>query len=268
MTTSLQESMGVRVTYSPEHWVTPEFDYCQLLSHMSLPNNSGALFHSKVGIARIALLGCGLGGVFGFHLLLFVLHPTNPLLASWSLYAMAMCIYHFLEFLTTAINHPGAANSDSFLLNHSKSFAAALVASWMEFWLGAWMFPQTKFALPEVQLIGLGMVIGGQLARTTAMYQAGPSFTHMIAYEKHPRHQLVTTGIYSLLRHPAYFGWFYWSIGTQLVLGNPVCFVVYWGVAWNFFRIRLADEEEALVEMFGSEYVQYQARSYIGIPFI
>lgn len=47
----------------------------------------------------------------------------------------------------------------------------------------------------------------------------------------------------SHLRHPAYFGWFWWSIGTQMLLCNPVCIVVYAAASWRFFSQRIPFEE-------------------------
>lgn len=262
-----QSFRGVSIHYSAQNWIIPEYDYVNLLSEMSSPHptSPNIQFTSKVGLARVALIAAGLGLVFGFHLLLLII-ASSPVLCLWAVYSIAMCIYHFAEFLVTCRNHPGAANADSFLLNHSKHFTFALFASWTEFWLGATMFPQYKFSLPYLPVVGLILVTIGQFFRTTAMWQAGPSFTHLIAHEKQKRHKLVTHGLYRYLRHPSYFGWFYWSIGTQLVLCNPVCFIAYAYVAWTFFRYRLEEEEDSLVEIFGEEYVAYQKRSWIGIP--
>ena len=53
-----------------------------------------------------------------------------------------------------------------------------------------------------------------------------------------PQFQLVTHGIYSLSRHPSYAGWFYWSIGTQLLMCNPVCTLGYAYASWKFFEER------------------------------
>jgi len=55
-------------------------------------------------------------------------------------------------------------------------------------------------------------------------------------------------------------GWFLWSIGTQLLLQNPVCFLGYAVVSWRFFRARIEDEEWALLNFFGQDYLDYQAR--------
>lgn len=43
----------------------------------------------------------------------------------------------------------------------------------------------------------------------------------------------------SVLRHPSYTGWFYWSAATQLLLANPICTLAYTLAAWSFFRHRI-----------------------------
>jgi len=65
-----------------------------------------------------------------------------------------------------------------------------------------------------------------------------------------------------------YFGYFWWGLGTQIVMGNPVCFVGYAVVLWRFFERRIGGEEELLVSFFGDEYVHYRKRTMVGIPFI
>jgi hypothetical protein len=41
------------------------------------------------------------------------------------------------------------------------------------------------------------------------------------------------------LRHPSYFGWFWWVVGTQALLTNPLCLVGYTIVSWKFFDARI-----------------------------
>ena len=79
-------------------------------------------------------------------------------------------------------------------------------------------------------------------------------------------HALVTHGIYAWLRHPAYFGFFWWAVGTQLLLANPLALVAYTGATFYFFYDRIPYEEELLVHFFGSEYKAYRKRTWIGIP--
>lgn len=108
----------------------------------------------------------------------------------------------------------------------------------------------------------------GQLLRTGAMYQAASNFTHLVSTEKKQKHKLVTHGLYACFRHPSYVGWFWWSIGTQVLLKNPVCIVVYAVAAWRFFAARIPYEEDHLKHFFGIEYTRYQDHVPSGIPFI
>jgi len=52
-------------------------------------------------------------------------------------------------------------------------------------------------------------------------------------------HTLVTSGIYSIWRHPSYFGWFWWSVFTQVVLANPISIIGYTLASWYFFADRI-----------------------------
>lgn len=70
-----------------------------------------------------------------------------------------------------------------------------------------------------VSATGLLMVVFGECLRKAAMFTAGSNFNHVVQNEKSDTHTLVTSGVYAWCRHPSYVGWFYWSIGTQ-VLGQ------------------------------------------------
>ena len=73
---------------------------------------------------------------------------------------------------------------------------------------------------------------------------------------------------FSFSRHPSYVGWFWWSVGTQVILLNPFCMVAYAAASWKFFSDRIYTEEMTLVQFFGEKYVEYQQRVGTGIPFI
>jgi protein-S-isoprenylcysteine O-methyltransferase len=60
-----------------------------------------------------------------------------------------------------------------------------------------------------------------------------------VQYHKRNDHVLVTSGIYSCIRHPSYFGFYYWALGTQLVLGNHFSFFAYALALWRFFSHRV-----------------------------
>jgi protein-S-isoprenylcysteine O-methyltransferase len=83
------------------------------------------------------------------------------------------------------------------------------------------------------------MVIAGQVIRSFAMAQAGTNFNHQVQSRKSDDHKLVSTGLYAYFRHPAYFAYFWWALGTQLVLGNTISLVGYALVLWYFFKTRI-----------------------------
>jgi len=63
------------------------------------------------------------------------------------------------------------------------------------------------------------MCIIGDFLRKLAILTARTNFDHTIQTRRSRDHVLVTHGIYSWSRHPAYVGWFWWAIGSQV---NPI----------------------------------------------
>lgn len=145
----------------------------------------------------------------------------------------------------------------------------AATASWLEYWLEIWLFGGVSWK-PNVYfcVVGVIFLLVGQIIRTVAMATCGEYFAHVIMTKKSNAHKLITHGIYSVLRHPSYFGWFYWSIGTQILLCNPICTLLYAYSSWMFFKSRIPYEERLLVEFYGQEYTSYMSRTVIGIPFV
>ncbi|GMR31595.1 hypothetical protein PMAYCL1PPCAC_01790, partial [Pristionchus mayeri] len=191
---------------------------------------------------------------------------SHPHYSIFSLYVFMLCMFHFSEFLITALTNRRALQSDSFLLNHSVAYWVAAVASWTEFWIEAYFFPRAKthFLLQ----LGLVVTLAGEALRKLAMIHAGTGFTHRLAIAKRPDHRLCTSGVYAYFRHPGYVGWFAWCVGTQIMLGNPLCTLAYAAVSWKFFADRIVDEERDLIHFFGDEYREYQAEVPTGIPFV
>lgn len=188
-------------------------------------------------------------------------------------FLLALSAFHFLEFWTTAERNTLVASIDSFLLTANwPLYAIAHSAAFIECALVSLVFPERRWAPfgtgPLFLGAGLAMVLVGQVVRSAAMLQAGVSFNHHVQNRKKDSHELVTTGIYSVFRHPSYFGFFYWGLGTQLVLGNVVCFFAYAYVLWKFFSGRIRHEEAKLIEFFGDDYVQYRKKVGTRMPFI
>lgn len=237
--------------------------------------NSGAGMMGTTGY----LIGlCG-GIHLGMVLMIMVLnfsgllgvHESMPAflvnLLHWSTYVALLCTFHFLEFFSTALWQPKVLSYDSFIVNHSRNYTIAVVASALEYWTEQFFFPSMKHN-SFVAWLGLAVVLSGQAIRTAAMWTCKENFAHQIMHQRTEGHQLVTHGIYKYLRHPSYFGWFYWSIGTQMLLCNPISFFLYAYASWSFFNSRIPYEEETLVQFYAQDYVDYCRSAPIGIPFI
>lgn len=191
-------------------------------------------------------------------------------------YFSLLCIFHLSEYLLTAAFRPDTLSFDNFLLNHSKAYQLMVIVAWVEYWL-EWVavghfgccswWPGGK-SWGALNVLGLLICLVGLGTRCLGMATASTNFSHRIEEHKRAEHTLVTHGIYAYLRHPAYFGFFWWSVGTQVLLGNPIAVLAYTAASWHFFYDRIPVEEELLVEFFGEQYLRYRKQTSVGIPLI
>lgn len=211
-----------------------------------LPNGAKSL-------SGISLRSFLLGQVGGLGLLstLLVLHYTSSTLWRAPFFLFALTTFHFLEFFVTARYSTPFASISAFLLTQNgAAYNIAHTSAMLECVLSRVFLPEGYFGVTATVFGGVRGQIGfgllflavGQIVRSLAMAQAGTNFTHTIQYRKRDGHVLVKDGIYSVLRHPSYFGFFWWGLGTQLVLGNVVCFLGYAVVLWKFFADRIKSE--------------------------
>lgn len=214
---------------------------------------------------QVAVRAAFLGYAFGLGLLLATVAPSSW--RAFGIYAAVLATFHYSEFLSIAWINPATLSTSSFILNHSVAYGVAACSSWVEFLVERYYFPQLKEASP-VSYFGLLLCVCGEVLRKVAMFTARQNFNHIVQSEKTENHQLVTYGVYQLCRHPSYVGWFYWSIGTQLILQNPLCFIAYALTSWRFFHDRIFMEELTLLSFFGEDYVDYQKKVGTGLPFI
>jgi len=187
--------------------------------------------------------------------------------SNFGFYLASLAVFHLLEYQYVHRFHPTECNYSSFILTHSKEAHFAIAAAILEYFLEYLIFPSLKSNW-FIMYPALFVVILTQSIRTTAMWTAGKNFHHQVREKREEGHKLVTHGIYSYSRHPSYFGWFWWSIFTQILLCNPICIVLYMYMSWQFFDGRIREEEETLVRFFGDDYIQYKKKVPVGIPLI
>lgn len=184
----------------------------------------------------------------------------------WMLWTFLVIVatFHLSELFFVWCFHRDTLSWESMLF--SWPYVAMLLLAISEFWVESNYLPILK--QPFVSALGIALCISGELIRKSAMVSAGRGFTHKIAEHYHPSHQLTTHGIYRFSRHPGYFGWFWWAIGAQLVLSNPLSMLVAAIAAWHFFAERIPYEEERLQQFFGNAYIAYRRSTPTRLPFI
>ncbi|OJD36086.1 prenyl cysteine carboxyl methyltransferase ste14 [Diplodia corticola] len=193
--------------------------------------------------------------------------------ASWRapFFIGTLSVFHFLEYWTTARYNTPAASTRSFLFSNGKEYQIAHSTALLEHVVTHLAFPGWQARVGcggATTAAGVALIVLGQTVRSMAMATAGTNFNHLVQSSKKSDHVLVKDGVYALLRHPSYFGFFWWGLGTQLMLGNVVCLVAYAAVLWSFFSRRIKHEEIFLINFFGDEYREYRKATTVKIPFI
>eukprot|EP00796_Vickermania_ingenoplastis_P005323 gene5323-3825_t len=191
------------------------------------------------------------------------IRTQNSNVFAFSVYMLAVhVVFHSSEFIVAAWMRPHDTSISSFMILHSPAYLAASSLSILEFFLKALFFSeswlQPTFALSSVFAV---LTLAFYSARIIAMIQCGRNFSLLIEEEKRNDHQLVTHGLYSFLRHPAYFAWFWRTLFAQLILCNGVSVVVHTAVTWKFLKDRIACEERILESenFFGVKYKEYKS---------
>lgn len=143
--------------------------------------------------------------------------------------------------------------------------------------IGLWVSPQPTFVIPILQDLAISicdasipllhLVISLPLTAVGAWFGIeGARTTGWEAAETHslPK-KILTTGVYSIVRHPQYFGWSLVQAGMSVLfcawysmLFTPVLLVLIYLISKK--------EEDELIKEFGKEYKDYQKNVPMLIP--
>ena len=109
-----------------------------------------------------------------------------------------------------------------------------------------------------VSYCGLVLILLGLVFRWTAMISLRKYFTSNVSIKS--EHQLVTSGLYSIVRHPTYTGSLLSFAGLGLTFANWLSTAVIFIPILSAFLYRIKVEERALAEHFGESYAAYRRK--------
>jgi protein-S-isoprenylcysteine O-methyltransferase Ste14 len=129
---------------------------------------------------------------------------------------------------------------------------------WMDavFFLCFGVYVVAQTIVDDRYIVGIGMAIFGFALWVLARIQLGESFS-VSAQAK----ALVTTGLYSKLRHPIYVFAGIAFLGLFIAWGKPLPLVGFL-VVYSMQIFRIKKEEAILEEAFGEEYRRYWGRTW------
>jgi len=134
--------------------------------------------------------------------------------------------------------------------------------------LDAWSLVWTTFGAPFWILRGIGILLAlcGITIRFLARRGLGKQYS--VHIETSDTHKIVTSGIYKVVRHPAYLGLVCLFIGIPLIEGSwgGTILAAAGGIPAILYRIWI--EEKSLSEWFGEQYQTYKKRSWRLIPYL
>ncbi len=155
-----------------------------------------------------------------------------------------------------------------------------LISGWgfFIFLIGTWISPQPRFVIPIFQNISILIPIINFSIHLFHLIVSMPflifgawlgiagvkEITLKVA-ETHQPKKIITTGIYSIIRHPQYFGAILAHVGISFLLSSlysllstPLIIIFNYLISWK--------EEKELIKEFGKDYEDYKKNVPMLIP--
>jgi protein-S-isoprenylcysteine O-methyltransferase Ste14 len=121
------------------------------------------------------------------------------------------------------------------------------------------------FRAPTLRWLGLTLCCLGGVVRVVALRSLGPQFSAYVTLQ--PGHQLVRSGIYSLVRHPLYLSLLLAGPGLALVFASQLVMPIAL-LSALFIASRIRAEDALLAQTFPHEFHAYRACTAMLVPFV
>ncbi len=160
----------------------------------------------------------------------------------------------------------------------SKIFGVISGWGFFLFWFGIWISPQARFTVPILSNLSISIPFVDFSIPALHLIIFAPFFIWGIWYgikgveettlqtaETHRPDKIITTGIYSTVRHPQYFGGLLAHVGISFLfsalfslVSTALILLIIYIISWK--------EEKELIREFGNEYEVYKKRVPMLIP--
>jgi protein-S-isoprenylcysteine O-methyltransferase Ste14 len=146
-------------------------------------------------------------------------------------------------------------------------FLPVMVLGFLLGWLPAYTDRREIWTIDgdAVRYLGLVLFVVGSVLRVATVFVLGRRFSGLVAIQE--GHELMTGGLYRVIRHPSYLGLLLGLFGWDLVFRSAI------GVLVSLLIIpplvaRMNSEEALLESEFGERYADYRRRTWRLLPFL
>jgi len=196
---------------------------------------------------------------------------TTPLLFVWPYWPAywLVCLWVMLPEMRIVLKGAKAAKQPDSMDGGSIKVIArgggiAMLLAFPLGWVTALRFP-AAYDVP-VYFAGVTLVILSSMLRRHCFKQLGASFTGDVRAKADQR--VVTTGAYSILRHPSYTAGILMNTAFGLALGSWVSTLLLTAAGFLIYSYRIAVEERALATVIGEPYLEFMRTRKRLIPFV
>ena len=155
-----------------------------------------------------------------------------------------------------------------------------LISGWgfFLFWAGLWFSPQSRFIVPVFPNLAVTVPVASFTIQIAHLIIFVPFFfigawlgiegvkeTTLRVAETHRTEKIITSGVYSITRHPQYLGGLLAHVGISFLLSASYSLLSTPLMALLVYLISRKEEKE-LIKEFGKEYEDYRKKASMFLP--